>query len=89
MSSIKFKPEVSGEDIRNLTMQWHCGTAVPGTQSSKRHVRRERGPFEIPAFIDSGMHAFCMLAGGATTIALVIAIQSGWIPTEKLVALLF
>ncbi len=86
MSSIKVESEVSGEDIRNLTMQWHCGTAVRGSSSRERS---ERTPFEIPSFIDSAMHGICMLAGGATTVGAFIAYQSGWIPTEEIVALIF
>ncbi|WP_148619000.1 hypothetical protein [Mariniblastus fucicola] len=80
MSSIKLKSQVSGEEIRDLTMQWGYQTATAKSGGASRQAEELVEARVIPAFLNRILNGLSMLAGAATAaclIAWILAAFSG------------
>ena len=79
MSSIKFDPELSGEHVRNMTMQWDYGNVPAPRREKRREMPQGTGAAAILcALLSPVFNLLSMLAGAATALA-ILAWASGFL----------
>lgn len=84
MGSFNGDSDVSGEEMRNLTLQWdYRDNPSRKRQVKEREDKRNRAPRKLPAAINGLICMLFMIAGLATTTTLV-GVLTGWINIENL-----
>jgi hypothetical protein len=71
MSSINVDSEVSGDEVRNLTMSWGYAPIPTTSKPTDRSERRSQVNPVVAAVANFIGNALSMLAGAATTIAFI------------------